>query len=913
MCNECIDFPDLKFASSLDPIDKIDTVWKLNFNDIDAPEPSIDSSIDASIDAQTYVSVEEQQEKNTESDIWAIDSLQADTGLVAPLKSWEKFQDTSFREPVSAYFSESGAKGFDAALTDLSQAKGLGILGRPVREDAFVQSLLRLGLGWSSPFFRYNPQTMQFDQHLSKIRVSGVSQSVTDMAIQNVLRCGKHVQYVRTFARNLQMKPTDLSSVFTLRGTIAVIIYHFERQIAGHSDNISTMLQATTLFQRCGDLIQALADIVKATEKARSDAEAISVVLNHAAFLSQRFGWMENLVQEVVVRVTEPWRTFIEGWIGLRPEGPALNELIASDNTFVHLEQHDDPVKFRSGPPKTGYSYRGDHMPSFIPNDQALLIFESGKSLRLLKKSHPHHPIGRHDVLARTGNLHMRCATTWMEIEQIQRKAQEYESRLRVEILRYHRGKSEIQTDDTESSARRESNEDKDVVANTFELFEIDDEENTSGSAMNGRKLSDDKISGMLQKTSGELGLSDAGSRFGPELASELYLSFAPVISSQAQLIDFSCLHHLFKEHKVRHHLSLQWRFQLLGDGSFASRLSHSLFDPEMESGERKAGVVRSGVHTGLRLGSRDTWPPASSELRLALIGLLGDCYFSETDPEASNAQRENELPGGLSFAIRELSGEEIERCRDPNAIEALDFLRLQYKAPETLEALITPRSLEKYDRLFKHVLRLLRMVSVVKGLIRDSTNRNTLSGDTRNTFQRFRIDAQHFVLAISDYCFHVGIGSIWSRFQKTLDKIERCLDRGDIDGTLEAAHSVPRLRDLHEDILDQMLFAFFLSKRHAPAAKLLDSIFSTILAFGPMSKADGDRGLRHENEGQVLHLCSIFRKHVSTFVQYLRGLETGKGASKTMAKSGAFFGLRSEPTSVFEHLRSRLEVKDYY
>jgi hypothetical protein len=334
-----------------------------------------------------------------------------------------------------------------------------------------------------------------------------------------------------------------------------------------------------------------------------------------------------------------------------------------------------------------------------------------------------------------------------------------------------------------------------------------------------------------------------------------------------------------------------------------------------MESGERKKGVVRSGVHTGLRLGSRDAWPPASSELRLVLIGLLGDCYFSEDDPdkEKPTTPQDNELPGGLSFAIRELTDEEIERCRDPNAIEALDFLRLQYKPPEALEALITTKSLKRYDRLFKHLLRLLRMVSVVKGLIRDSTNRGSISGDIRNVFQKFRIDAQHFVLAISDYCFHVGIGSIWDQFQNTLTRIERCLDRGDIDGTIEAAHSVPRLRDFHEEILDQMLFAFFLSKRHAQAAKLLDSIFGTILAFSPLSKADGLSGLRRENEGTVLHLYSTFRKQTSAFVGYLRSLDTGKASSKSMGKSESLLGSRTDTTSVFEHLRARLDVRDYY
>jgi hypothetical protein len=445
----------------------------------------------------------------------------------------------------------------------------------------------------------------------------------------------------------------------------------------------------------------------------------------------------------------------------------------------------------------------------------------------------------------------------------------------------------------------------------------MDNERIISGSVLDQKALANENVNQLLQTAREPVSdFVDAASRFGPELSSALYLSLAPVITSQAQLIDFSYLHHLFKEHNVRHHLDLQWRFQLLGDGSFASRLTHSLFDPEMESGERKKGVVRSGVHTGLRLGSRDAWPPASSELRLVLIGLLGDCYFSEEDPENSektDKKPDNELPGGLSFAIRELTDEEIERCRDPNAIEALDFLRLQYKPPEALEALITAKSLKRYDRLFKHLLRLLRMVSVVKGLVRDSTNRGSMSGDVRNVFQKFRIDAQHFVLAISDYCFHVGIGSIWDQFQKTLTRIERCLDRGDIDGTIEVAHSVPRLRDFHENILDQMLFAFFLSKRHAQAAKLLDSIFGTILAFSPLSKADGLSGLRHESEGTVLHLYSTFRKQTSAFVGYLRALDTGKASSKSMGKSESLLSSRADTTSVFEHLRVRLDVRDYY
>ncbi|KAJ5082494.1 hypothetical protein N7532_011537 [Penicillium argentinense] len=908
--------PKACFQGVPEPNEQVDPIWKLNLfpNDLEHRE-LVDSIIDPSIDNLSDTPSDLLPNTIKEDNIWSLSLLQEEPGYFAPLKSWEKYQDRAFKEPVSAYFSESGAKGFDAVLSRQGIQKGQVTPNRMAREDVFIRSLLRLGLGWSSWFFSYNQKTKLFEKSVANMRVSGLSSLALDGVISEVLHCGTLMQWVRAFAKNSSTKSKDLSALFTLRGTIAVIVYNLEKQILSQCRNIVSALQVSTLFRRCRDLLGVLAEIVHNAEKATSEAEVISNVMEQAAQFSHTYGWMENLLHEMVVQITLPWFGFIEGWIGLRPAEAALDELIASGRSFVQLERHNDPNKFRDQPTHVEYTYRQNNMPSFVPFDQAESIFESGRSLRLLKKSHPYHPLARHDVLDRAGRLRLHCATTWADIERIQRNADEYETRLRAEILKYHRGESLIQPMDNGASPEDTDVLGEKITKETFEMFDIDDEKHISGSAMDRAALANENVDRMLQNARDfDSDPFNPGSQFGPELASALYLSLAPVISSQAQLIDFSCLHHLFKEHRLRHHLDLQWRFQLLGDGSFTTRLTNSLFDPEMESGERKAGVVRSGVHTGLRLGSRDTWPPASSELRLVLMGLLGDCYFGDVKPDSDTAkQSENELPGGLSFGIRELSPEEIKRCQNPNAIEALDFLRLQYKPPEALEVLITPQSLKKYDRLFNQLLRLLRILSVVKGLIRDSTSRNSIAGDIRNVFQRFRVDAQFFVLAICDYCFHIGIGSIWIRFQETLSKIERCLDRGDADGTIEAAHSVTRLRYFHEDILDQMLFALFLSKRHAPAAKLLDSIFSTILAFGPLSKADGTNGVRHENEAAVHDLYRVFRKHTSAFVGYLRSLDTGKASSKSMAKSGASFSLQNEPTSVFEHLRVKLEMRDYY
>jgi hypothetical protein len=42
-------------------------------------------------------------------------------------------------------------------------------------------------------------------------------------------------------------------------------------------------------------------------------------------------------------------------------------------------------------------------------------------------------------------------------------------------------------------------------------------------------------------------------------------------------------------------------------------------------------------------------------------------------------------------------------------AIEALDFLYMDYKPPRPLEVLISPEILSKYQRMFEFILRLLR------------------------------------------------------------------------------------------------------------------------------------------------------------------------------------------------------------
>jgi hypothetical protein len=417
---------------------------------------------------------------------------------------------------------------------------------------------------------------------------------------------------------------------------------------------------------------------------------------------------------------------------------------------------------------------------------------------------------------------------------------------------------------------------------------------------------------------------------FAPPLSITPLLSFSHILSAQARLINKACLHMFFKEHNLRQHLLLLRRFQLFGDGVFSSRLGHALFDADLDTTERQAGVARSGGSMGLKLGSRDTWPPASSELRLALMDVLTESFEQKTG--LHNAGKIDELPGGLSFAVREMSEEELEACMDPNSISALDFLKLEYKPPSPLEAVITPTAIYRYDRIFKLLLRLLRMLFVVNTLWRDANARSTKWTHVDPVSRKFGVEARHFVTTLASYMLESGIGTTWRKFEDKLAEIERDLDTG--RGEEE---SLDRLRAYHESTLDRIMFATLSRKRQQPVMKIIDEIFALILRFARIShlKAAGREdwdsaaaklGLgsgvfEDEDDGEgneVEKLYRSFRRRVGIFISVCRGLSEkrgyGDGRQDLGGRKGAVFGTGyKEEANLLGMLLLGLEMSGYY
>lgn len=694
-----------------------------------------------------------------------------------------------------------------------------------------------------------------------------------------------------------------------------------EVQLSIPTARVQSALQLQSLFHRPNLIMKCLRELTCEVEATSEDEELLSELYRSIQTLEYTHEWLRPVLLQLLGRVSRPWLDFAGEWLGLGINTGLPVAALTKSRGFVHVSQETRLPVVGSESQALEYSFDSQRVPNFIAEDDAEVMYETGKSLRLLQAHLPEHPLARGE-----GSLDPKPPTldwhfSWQDVERVESLARNYEANINSAVR-----------DFTRYGANNESNipsggHPKHFAFETFGTCEEDIQAHVAAS----RELFEVPLAdiGLDQQTEVRVVVRDAldegagvyiTPRFAPPLFLTSVLSFTPLLTTQARLINVSCLRLFFKQYSLRSHFTLQRRYHLFGDGVFTSRLSHALFDPELHTAERRKGLTRAG-NLGLKLGFRDTWPPASSELRLALMGILTESYNSSTPRNHRQYRRDtDDLPGDFSFAIRDISETELQRCLDPNSIYALDFLRLQYKPPAPLETVITSSSLEKYDTLFKLLLRVTRMLYVVNQLFQDGREcgprrRGNNTASIAPIVDRFRIEGYHFVSAVAGYFFDVGVGETWRIFDNKLDDIEQKLNGNAVSGELEGLH---QLRDYHERVLDRIMFALLLRKRQEQVMGLLEEIFTAILAFARFSRASAPgKGSEPSEDREVRELYARFRKKVGVFISVCRGLSErragGGGKSKEGQEILAKEDMSEDGGNTIGMLLLRLEMSGYY
>jgi hypothetical protein len=881
-------------------------------------EPTPSTSTEASHIEESSTKVEKQDEE-----FWM--SLHTEPLKGANYLSWDTFEDQVHEEPHTAYITEAGPGIFDAALANESDVLRIGNTKHLViKPSIYAASLLALGLGRSSILFTWDDVAKSFIKRLDPIRIPGCTGQTIDGLLVTFMNCGNATRVLQLFVDRTYQAHKSPGRI-AMADAVSTLLSTLQSRLSIQVSSIKSLLQLQALFKPVEILLTSFHLLVQSTVPQKSDETMLSKLFYEVQRLENRTESMREILLEVLARVSRPFLDFMGEWMGTQREAGLPLEKSGSGRSFVKVEDRawidEQGLEMR----EPDFILDADMIPSFIPIDDARTMFETGRSLRFIRTHHSDHPLARADVVLSATPPKLEWKFSWQDIEQVEAKALKYEKDLAAAIRKFSKNPE---------SRSSEMQEDA-VVCHDLDILGMPKEEMelhvlTSIAMLNeppSMAGTSNKLSELLNNClDGDSAAASYGeSTFAPPVSLTPILSFSSLIAAQARIVNGTSMRLFFQAHKLREHLTTQRRFQLLGDGVFSSRLSHALFDPELETAERRAGVARTGGVMGLRLEGRDSWPPASSELRLSLMGVLTESYVFTASGGREHAggylDHKNELPGDLSFAVRDMSYDEIEKCKNPNSVEALDFLRLSYKPPQPLEAVITPMCLYKYDQLFKLLLRVMRMLFVVSQLFRDALDRTSYWQGIDTTAQRFRIEAHHFVSCVSGYFFDTGIDATWRIFERKLDQIEKRINDDADQLVLGQNEGLDKLREYHERVLDRIMFALLLRKRQQPVMKLLEEIFTLILHFAKHSRSRALGVKRRVGPDQeVKEMYLKFRKKVEVFITVCRGLseKKGYGEKRTTNIKGVLGGglfdseeLAEENTIV--QLLARLEMSNYY
>jgi hypothetical protein len=847
---------------------------------------------------------------------WTIDWEAVPARELQKARTWEQFYNKSHDEKV-LYLSDTGPAAFDGALKLVDQGDEGTKKGNKFvfKQEPILKALKDLALGRESTFFSFRGTGVATRPGIGPFSISGLSPDLTQSVISEFAACGNNFRFLNEYVRKSYVATRGCATSLALAEATSVLLAIVSTSLVEGGTSASSLLDLQAVCRPVARLVSTLRELLQSVQKLRNDEDMLSTIHDFAQNLEDTDPHQHRIIVELLGRVSVPWLEAFGSVIGLR-------ESLSCNNTITErLRSFGEETSEQA----QGFSLNVAPIPNFIPQKDRTTFSETYHGLQLLRKNEPGHDLVMVDTPALRGDgLQWRFGSE--DIDRIQEKARAYEADV-MAVLQASKKPGKMQQDD---SAMPKLILPANPNSSTFNPFAPPSEEAGFSTIFENQfeqvlvQPQDSFLTAIQQACLSNEAEIHLETNFLP-LSISSSLCFTPLLNAQARLTNLACLKMLFGSHELLKHLRVQHQYHMFGSGMFTSRLMTSLFSQDLESTIRKKGHVRIG-QLGLRLGSRFVWPPASSELRLALSGILNETYTASLPRDMSTGLQvtAKELPGGLSFAIRDLSEPEIEKCLDANGLEALDFLRLQYKPPGPIGSIITQLSLDKYDRVFKHLLRVHRLLYVTKQLSKTAFEHQRAckhNSDPKDKFEhtlatRFRIESLHFMQALTGYCMDTAIGASFQSFEQTVNAINMKV----IDGKpFHNGEGIYQLRVMHEDLLQDILERLLLRKKQGAAMVLLEEILGTILKFAHIT--GGSEAIKQANDEHdtVKTLYKSFHRKAGTFVAVLRGLSnspkvTSKSKQGPVHISSAGSGEQHITVAGgFAELLLRLDVHGYY
>ncbi|KAK5558506.1 hypothetical protein LTR46_003755 [Exophiala xenobiotica] len=840
------------------PLFKSD-ILQLNLEDVPLPDLSSAPSISSSgTESEPEHDIQRDHEDDEAANIWILPDV-IEKKAINKLLTWDTFLNRRHAELPSGYISEAGPRTFAAIVAAKSSTVGV----KNVKSDVLLNAFFELGMGRSSALFDWNEQEHRFTRKLETFTAKGYSAHLLQDLFETTARVGTYSKALaETFQGSADLSsPCRVAFLAASRAALHAIHVHLETSRPA----IKSLLQLKAIISKVEGLVTTLKQCNDAVQVCKTDDDLLSAVTRGAATASSSYPGVEEVLQSMFARTCRPLLEQLSSEIGLSTPGQAGDDGLSLGMTSPN-EQVWNTVFHR---------------------DVSGTISETRQSLSLLKLYAPDCPVLVNSEYRQSSLSTLEIVYTINALSSLQARSAAYED-ARSSLLTSAKSSTTTSLLVTPASDSFGLDGPDPVQFSSDDPFQLDLDFFAPGRILLGETEQDElqeRVMCCLESSE----LDDTP--FQVDIEQALPLSVTPLISAQHRILSYAVLELLFQEYNLIEHINMQRHFHFLSNAFFSSRLGIALFDPDQRTGDTQR---RTGGATGLRLQSRDTWPPASSELRLVLMGILSDSLVSSTDRSVEDS---------ISFAIRDMSSDELEKCRDVDSIHALDFLRLQYKPPDdVLGTVLTPDALEKYDRVFQLLLRILRVHKLTQSMLRES----------EATDHQVVFEMHHFITTLADYCHNTAIELHWRKFEDVLRNVKAHLANKDYDNTLRMVKSQDYLRVLHERTLDSILHGLFLKKRESSVRRLLDEILSTILLFAAHRRqthnaddtADGFMVKRKE-------LQARFRDQVKRFMDALGSQSQAEAPSMHQGFAGQ--DLTNNDVNLPEYLLLRLDMSGYW
>jgi hypothetical protein len=737
-----------------------------------------------------------QDPQSEDHDVWDFE-VEPTTLPAGPLlHTWEAFQLGEQAPSNSTYFSEAGDNAFNAVFQQREQATGI------IQHDATLRACRSLVLGRSSMLFRWDPAKESFTGVLERVCLSGLSLSGSQSLIQHFINTGSIFRKLYAFATQSSIK--DCIALVAFRRSVGDLLDHVERHMCGQLSRTRSLLQLQQVTDRPYQILEHVESLRAKVRHVRIDEVLISMLSDQVTALAESGSLLVGTMKEILFLVSMPWLQTLAEDVGLSPSLRTSTVLTTPDDTTITSHQILPEATF------------------LMPEDRRD-VASVRRSITLLRQHVLNHPLVKPDA-SFLGQDILQIITRY-DPETLLQRANEYKTQMSEAMSRYCQGLGDpgvpMLSDATEVQTPISDNQGPFALS---ALKDIADLEDVAPHEMS----SDVHVYAKLRKNLDLILTNDKSDCSDwAQTPTDVLAPLRPFIDAQASLVNGAVMNYVFNTYKLRDHLELHRSYHLFGDGDFVTRLAIALFSGEVQTAERKRGNIPTSETMGLRLDSRESqrWPPASSELRLTLLNVLSDSYA----PHATRDEK-IQLPGGLSFAIRELTDAEIDRVMDPKSIYALDFLRLQYTPPSPLADIFTPAIVQHYDAIFRTLLvhvRVLHATSQLSTFCNKQTNQNPTAIDAQTTLRRFAWKARQLSTTVFSHFTDTVISGSWATFSEHLDALQ---PQEILTTKTQQSADLHAITRLHLSCLDDIRSKMFLRQKHAPLRAVLEELAAIVI-----------------------------------------------------------------------------------